>query len=215
MISQDSPLKRLADFRFTLRTCHLQTVININVLMTRIWCQADVPSLNGNRYFLFCLNNKRIEYLCCLKDVCSKHLPLVVASAHPITANIWFCPWLLFCISFDTIKTSYTTMLHDDLKLTHKTSAIPLWRTACIFRGCLHDTGTTFAPERVHSGSLWWLHICLNDTTTKCYAGASHPGVSSPRFLYRGENFTPVRNLAAVSCKRETTTRFGVKHWNG
>ena len=33
----------------------------------------------------------------------------------------------------------------------------------------------------------------------------------SPRFLYRGENFTPVRNLAAVSCKRETTTRFGVK----
>ena len=38
--------------------------------------------------------------------------------------------------------------------------------------------------------------------------GASHPGVSAPRFLYRGENFTPVWNLAAVSCKRETTTRF-------
>ena len=53
--------------------------------------------------------------------------------------------------------------------------------------------------------------ICLHDTITKCHAGASHPGVSSLRFLYRGENFTPVRNLATVSCKRETTNRFGVK----
>ena len=79
------------------------------------------------------------------------------------------------------------------------------------FSGCLHDTGATFAPERVHSGSLSWLFICLHDTTTKCYAGASHPGVSSPRFSHRGENFTPVRNLATVSCKRETTTHFGVK----
>ena len=67
------------------------------------------------------------------------------------------------------------------------------------------------APEGVHSGSLSWLYICLHDTTTKCHAGASHPDESSPRFLYRGENFTPLRNLAAVSCKRETTTRFGVK----
>ena len=186
-------------------------MININVLMTRIWCQADVPSLNGNRYFLFCLNNKGIEYLCCLKDGCSKHLPLVVASAHPITANlIWSLTFILHQFWYYQ-NASYTTMLHDDLKLTHKTSAIPLWRTACIFRGCLHDTGATFAPERVHSGSLSWLYICLHDTTTKCYAGASHPGVSSPRFLYRGENFTPVRNLAAVSCKRETTTRLGMK----
>ena len=79
------------------------------------------------------------------------------------------------------------------------------------FRGCLHDTGATFAPEQVHSGSLSWLYICLHDTTTKCYAGASHPGVSSPRFSHRGENFTPVRNLTTVSCKRETTTHFGVK----
>ena len=43
-------------------------------------------------------------------------------------------------------------------------------------RGCLHDSGATFAPGRVHSGSLSWLYICLHDTTTKCYAGASHPG---------------------------------------
>ena len=43
-------------------------------------------------------------------------------------------------------------------------------------RGCLHDTGATFAPERVHSGSLSWLYICLHDTNTKCYAAAGHPG---------------------------------------
>ena len=75
--------------------------------------------------------------------------------------------------------------------------------------GCLHDTGATFAPERVHCGSLSWLYICLHDTTKNCYAGASHPGVSLPRFSHRGENFTPVRNLATVSCKLETTTHFG------
>ena len=36
-------------------------------------------------------------------------------------------------------------------------------------------------------------------------------------FSYRGENFTPVRNLATVSCKRETSTRVGrlVCKWTG
>ena len=48
-----------------------------------------------------------------------------------------------------------------------------------IAKGCLHDTGATFAPERAHSGSLSWLYICLHDTTTKCHAGASHLGMSS------------------------------------
>ena len=80
-----------------------------------------------------------------------------------------------------------------------------------LLRGCLHDTGATFAPRRVHSGSLSWLYICLHDTTTKSHAGASRPGVSSLQLSHRGENFTPVRNLATVSCKHETTTRFGVK----
>ena len=82
----------------------------------------------------------------------------------------------------------------------------------------LHDTGATFAPARVHSGSLSWVYICLHDTTTKCHAGTSHPGVSSPQLLNRGENFTPLRNFAKVSCKREMTTRFGVKsvcRWTG
>ena len=41
--------------------------------------------------------------------------------------------------------------------------------------------------------------------------GTSHPGMSSPLFSYRGENFTPVQNLATVSCKLEMTTRCGVK----
>ena len=98
---------------------------------------------------------------------------------------------------FDRLKNGF-----DITKLIFQ-SCVSLW---C----CLHDTGATFAPERVHSGSLSWPYICLHDTTTKCHAGASHPGVSSPRLLYRGENFTPVRNRATVSCKRETTTRFGV-----
>ena len=80
---------------------------------------------------------------------------------------------------------------------------------ACFLRGCLHDTGATFAPERVHSGSLPWFYICLHDTATKCHARTTYPGASSPRLLYRGENFTRVRNLATVSCKRETC--FGVK----
>ena len=53
--------------------------------------------------------------------------------------------------------------------------------------GCLHDTGGNLAPERVHSSSLSWLYICLHDTTTKCHAGVSHPGVSSPQFLYGGD----------------------------
>ena len=35
-------------------------------------------------------------------------------------------------------------------------------------REYLHDTRATFAPGRVHSGSLSLLYICLHDTTTKC-----------------------------------------------
>ena len=54
-------------------------------------------------------------------------------------------------------------------------------------RACLHDTGATFAPGRVHSGSLSWLYICLHDTTTNVNASASHPRVSSPRLSHRGD----------------------------
>ena len=73
-------------------------------------------------------------------------------------------------------------------------------------RGCLHDTGATFAPERVHSGSLSWLYICLHDTTTKCYAAASHPGSrTGARISLRYEI------SQRYHVKPETTKRFGVK----
>ena len=70
--------------------------------------------------------------------------------------------------------------------------------------GIVHDTGVTFAPGWVYSGSFSWLYICLHDTTTKLHASASHPAEFTPVVV-------PGRNLATVSCKRETTTRFGVK----
>ena len=47
----------------------------------------------------------------------------------------------------------------------------------------------TFAPARLHSGSLSWLYICLRDTTTKCHAGASYASVSSPRVVVPGREF--------------------------
>ena len=56
-------------------------------------------------------------------------------------------------------------------------------QTMGLVRGCLQDTWATFAPARVHSSSPSWLYLCLHDTTTKCHAGVSHPGVSS---LVRG-----------------------------
>lgn len=65
-------------------------------------------------------------------------------------------------------------------------------------RGCSHDTGATFVSTRAHSSSLSWFCICLHDATTKCHTRASHTGVSSHRF-------------PTISCKRDTTTRFGVK----
>ena len=73
--------------------------------------------------------------------------------------------------------------------------------------GVLHDTRATFAPARVHSGSLSWLYICVHNSITKCHAIASHPEVSSFRLLY----WSGVKNFTMASCKREMTTCFGVK----
>ena len=75
-------------------------------------------------------------------------------------------------------------------------------------KGCLHDIGATFIPARAHSGSLLWLCIRLHDTNTKCHAGASHTGASSPRFLCQSEIFIPARKFIPVSCKRGITVRF-------
>ena len=96
--------------------------------------------------------------------------------------------------------------------------------TWCLFlvasKGVFIWHGATFAPEWVHSGYLSWLYICWHDTTTKCHAAASHPGVSSPWFLHPGENFAAIRNLAAVSCKGEKDHPFWCDiglpvNWNG
>ena len=86
----------------------------------------------------------------------------------------------------------------------------PVWprRIAVTVRGCLHNTGVTFIPARVHSGSLLWLCLRLHDTKAKCHAGASHTGTSSPRFLRRSEIFIPARKFILVSCKRGMTVRF-------
>ena len=57
----------------------------------------------------------------------------------------------------------------------------------------------------------YYYYSISNIDITKFHAGASHSGVSSPRLLYRDENFTPVRNRATVSCKSEMTGR---RRWN-
>ena len=127
--------------------------------------------------------------------------------------------WTAFCPTFVSITALLgELMLYQPCTLLKNCTVsilfllkVFIFPTYKILRGCLHDTGATFAPRRVHSGPLSWLYICLHDTTTKSHAGASHPGVSSLRLSHQGENFTPVRNLATVSCKHETTTRFGVK----
>ena len=104
-------------------------------------------------------------------------------------------------------------------------SIFPSLFSACYggyLRRCLHDTGATFVPARDHPGSLTWLCIHSHDTTRKCHSGMTHTDASSPRLLHRREDFIPVRNPATVSCKRRTTSRFGIKltsrwtgNWNG
>ena len=120
---------------------------------------------------------------------------------HRMSASCSLNP-LFSVVSFITVSYFLCYIQKRDVHFPCTTTEIGGFQ----LRGCLHETGATFAPE-------WnsWLYICLHDTTTKCHAGASHSSVSSPWFFYWGENFTPVRNLAAVSCKREMTSRFGVK----
>ena len=83
--------------------------------------------------------------------------------------------------------------------------------TGGLLTGCLHDTCAAFIPVRVLSSSLLWLCIRLHDTSTKSCTGAGHTGASSPRLLYRGEIFIPLRKLVPVSCKRGTAVRSSMK----
>ena len=55
-----------------------------------------------------------------------------------------------------------------------------------VIRGCLHDTGATFALERVHSGSLSWLYICLHDTTTNFMLARVTPVLVPGREFHSG-----------------------------
>ena len=66
---------------------------------------------------------------------------------------------------------------------------------------------------RAGVSSLWFPLLVLHLFTwyhhkISCQRESRHPGVSSARLLYRGENFTLVRNLATVSCKREMTANW-------
>ena len=109
----------------------------------------------------------------------------------------------------------FTLEFYSRHPTTSKDGLIGPFQTSCYcraeLRGCLHDTGATFAPRRVHSGSLSWLYICLH-TTTKCHAGASRPGVSSLRLSHRGE--ISLRCEISQRCHVETTTRFGMKSFS-
>ena len=81
-------------------------------------------------------------------------------------------------------------------------------------RGCLHDTGATFAPERVHYCSLSWLYICLHDTTTKYNV---MPARVTPAWVHPG-----CCTGARISLRYEISQRYHVKAkrphvsvWNG
>ena len=63
-----------------------------------------------------------------------------------------------------------------------------------LIKGCLHASGATFIPVRVHSGFLLWLCICLHATSTESHNGVSQTGASSSRSLYRSEILIPIRN---------------------
>ena len=74
--------------------------------------------------------------------------------------------------------------------------------TPAQLRGCLHDTGATFAPERVHSGSLSWLYICLHDTTTNFMLARVTPARVHPGS----------RTGARISLRYEISQRYHVKN---
>ena len=201
----DTKVQGAASYLFTLE---LLLIWHIHIFVTRTktsnYSDSNPPTnqriINGfeikTSQWAVTSKSPRIFFQTAWPQALEKHIQILFNFCE-VTAEGYIC--------LDQYLTSFALIYLD--------SASPLFTsralcTRCNFsnsllRGCLHDTGATFAPERVHSGSLSWLYICLHDTTTKGYAGASHPGVSSPRFSHRGENFTPVRNLATVSCKRE------------
>ena len=109
----------------------------------------------------------RIFFQTAWRQALEKHIQILF---NFVTAEGYIC--------LDQFLTSFALIYLDSASPLVTSRALC---TRCNFsnsllRGCLHDTGATFATERVHPGSLLWLYICLPDTTTKC-----HGGVSSPR----------------------------------
>ena len=138
-------------------------------------------------------------------------------NSHVLNIDWIHQPLLVFCINFVQICCSTTSIFirHGPI-LEFITLCDWLIVICSFFRSNLGGVYVTLGwllPRSEFTPVPSWLYIlfCLHDTTTKCLAGASRPSVSSPWFLYWGENFTPVGNLATVSCKRETSTRFGWK----
>ncbi len=80
-------------------------------------------------------------------------------------------------------------------------------------KGCLHDSGLTFNPDRTHSGSAETIEdsnifsVYMNIKTLACEV-AIHPGLSSFRFSFR------IRisiNVDPEPCKHGTRFRSGMK----
>ena len=94
---------------------------------------------------------------------------------------------------FDMVRNSWRMQLDTNERLWH--------------RGDFRAAGASSLRFPVMA-----LHL-LHDTTIECHASPSRTGGSSPRLLYRGEKFTPVRNLTQryhVNVKRP---RVSVWHW--
>ena len=94
--------------------------------------------------------------------------------------HLWLvCPFFLFLSHFDVIcylllnrRTATWNVKPGWIKVIRAGETVNGFSTGqleWVLGGCLHDTGTTFAPARVHSGSISaisGLYICLHDTTT-------------------------------------------------
>ncbi len=67
-------------------------------------------------------------------------------------------------------------------------------------RACLHDSGMTFIPERVHSIPTYFSVYVYMIPRRK----SSHSGMSSFRFSFRNEIFVLECHFILVSCKHRT-----------
>ncbi len=74
---------------------------------------------------------------------------------------------------------------------------LAFWILDCLLRACLHDSGMTFIPERVHSIPI---HFSVSVYMIR-RRKSSHSGMSSFRFSFRNESFVLGWHFILVSCK--------------